>query len=56
MTSAVQPVITALGAVILGKNQQLKLSLACLLAKGHLLIEDLPGWVKQRWLKRWHGH
>ena len=46
MTSAVQPVITALGAVILGKNQQLKLSLACLLAKGHLLIEDLPGMGK----------
>jgi MoxR-like ATPase len=29
--------------VILGKEQQIKLALACVLARGHLLIEDLPG-------------
>ncbi|MEM7465826.1 MAG: AAA family ATPase [Pseudomonadota bacterium] len=29
--------------VIVGKNLQLKLSICCLLAGGHLLIEDLPG-------------
>jgi MoxR-like ATPase len=29
--------------VILGKPQQIRLALACLLARGHLLIEDLPG-------------
>jgi len=29
--------------VILGKRPQLKLSLCCLLAQGHLLIEDIPG-------------
>ncbi|QIK39027.1 AAA domain-containing protein [Caldichromatium japonicum] len=29
--------------VILGKGRELRLSLACLLARGHLLIEDLPG-------------
>jgi MoxR-like ATPase len=29
--------------VILGKQQPIKLALTCLLAKGHLLIEDLPG-------------
>ncbi len=29
--------------VILGKPQQIKLSLCCLLAQGHLLIEDVPG-------------
>ncbi len=28
---------------ILGKEQQVKLSLCCLLARGHLLIEDIPG-------------
>jgi MoxR-like ATPase len=28
---------------VLGKPQQLKLTLACLLARGHLLIEDIPG-------------
>ncbi|MBK1720403.1 AAA family ATPase [Thiocystis violacea] len=30
-------------AVILGKDHELRLALACLLARGHLLIEDLPG-------------
>jgi MoxR-like ATPase len=29
--------------VILGKDHQLRLALACILARGHLLIEDLPG-------------
>ena len=31
------------GRVILGKERQLRLALACLLARGHLLIEDVPG-------------
>lgn len=35
--------LTQLGSIILGKETQLKLSLACLLARGHLLIEDIPG-------------
>ncbi|MGI9270428.1 MAG: AAA family ATPase [Woeseiaceae bacterium] len=34
---------TALGGIILGKDEQLGLALSCLLARGHLLIEDLPG-------------
>ena len=34
---------TALGRIILGKNDQIELALSCLLARGHLLIEDLPG-------------
>ena len=34
---------SALGKVILGKDRQIALALACLLARGHLLIEDLPG-------------
>lgn len=29
--------------ILLGKEQVLRLALACVLAKGHLLIEDLPG-------------
>lgn len=29
--------------VILGKDQQIRLSIACFLARGHLLIEDVPG-------------
>ena len=33
----------ALGEAIRGKAEVLRLSLACLLARGHLLIEDVPG-------------
>src|SRR5450631_1485106 len=33
----------ALGEAIRGKPEVLRLSLACLLARGHLLIEDVPG-------------
>ena len=32
--------------VILGKQHQIQLALACLLARGHLLIEDMPGMGK----------
>ena len=39
----VQPVIEALDQIIVGKTEQIRLSVACLLARGHLLIEDLPG-------------
>ncbi len=31
------------GTVILGKDHQIRLAVCCLLAKGHLLIEDVPG-------------
>ena len=36
-------ILDQLNAVILGKDAQLRLCLACLLARGHLLIEDIPG-------------
>jgi MoxR-like ATPase len=39
----IERIITAAGAVILGKERSLRLALACLVARGHLLIEDLPG-------------
>jgi MoxR-like ATPase len=35
--------IAAAGTIILGKERQIRLALSCLLARGHLLIEDLPG-------------
>ncbi len=41
--SALENARTALGEIILGKDTQIELALACLLARGHLLIEDLPG-------------
>lgn len=44
--TAVQQVLGALGEIILGKPHQLKLALTCVLARGHLLIEDLPGMGK----------
>jgi MoxR-like ATPase len=35
--------LNALDGIILGKQAELRLCLACLLARGHLLIEDVPG-------------
>lgn len=35
--------IEQINAHILGKREQVKLAIACILAHGHLLIEDLPG-------------
>ncbi|MBT0961497.1 AAA family ATPase [Denitromonas iodatirespirans] len=31
------------GTILLGKTPQLRLALCCMLARGHLLIEDVPG-------------
>jgi MoxR-like ATPase len=36
-------VIAAASRIILGKDRQIRLALACMLARGHLLIEDIPG-------------
>lgn len=36
-------IIKQANGIILGKEPQIRLALACLLARGHLLIEDLPG-------------
>ncbi|MES1943738.1 ATPase [Salinisphaera sp. PC39] len=38
-----QDALATVGALILGKESRIKLAFACLLARGHLLIEDLPG-------------
>ena len=38
LTEAVKTV----NQIIMGKEGQVKLAFSCLLAKGHLLIEDLP--------------
>lgn len=40
---AIVRILAAADEVILGKPDALRLALACLLARGHLLIEDLPG-------------
>ena len=36
-------VVDELSRIVVGKDTPLKLALACLLARGHLLIEDIPG-------------
>ncbi|HNQ04039.1 MAG TPA: AAA family ATPase [Thiobacillaceae bacterium] len=36
-------VVDAISTIVLDKEPQVRLALACLLAGGHLLIEDLPG-------------
>jgi MoxR-like ATPase len=36
-------IIAALEPVLLGKQREIKLSLACALSGGHLLLEDVPG-------------
>ncbi len=46
MKDHVQGLIGGLNHILLGKEEQIKLALACLLARGHLLIEDLPGMGK----------
>lgn len=40
---ALQQLEQKLNQVILGKDKAVRLALCCLLAEGHLLIEDLPG-------------
>ena len=43
MNESVQSVLEGLDAIILGKQREVRLALASLLAGGHLLIEDVPG-------------
>lgn len=46
MQSIIQQLIQQLDQILLGKHHQIKLALSCLLAEGHLLLEDLPGMGK----------
>lgn len=43
MTQKIDDVVSQVGSIILGKEHQIRLAVACLLARGHLLIEDIPG-------------
>ena len=43
MSLSLKNVIHQAEQIILGKPQQIRFALTCLLARGHLLIEDLPG-------------
>ncbi|MFC4699567.1 AAA family ATPase [Glaciecola siphonariae] len=46
MRNDIKSCIDSIGQVIRGKHSQIELSLICLLARGHLLLEDLPGMGK----------
>jgi len=43
MQQTLNQVIQSASTIILGKEQQIRLSICCLLSGGHLLIEDIPG-------------
>jgi len=43
MHAELKQVIDTAGEILLGKSRVIQLAVACLLARGHLLIEDLPG-------------
>ncbi len=46
MQTAINNILEQVESVVLGKPHECRLALACLLAQGHLLIEDLPGMGK----------
>jgi MoxR-like ATPase len=43
MKSRIDTLVSQVGEIIVGKDDAVRLATACLLARGHLLIEDIPG-------------
>jgi MoxR-like ATPase len=43
MKSRIEALVSQVSEIIVGKEDAIRLAVACLLARGHLLIEDLPG-------------
>ena len=43
MHAQINAIANQINGIILGKSSQIRLAIACLLARGHLLIEDVPG-------------
>lgn len=43
MRNSLSRLLETANTVILGKSRQIRLAVCCLLARGHLLIEDVPG-------------
>ena len=46
LQGVIDAAVAEVGQVVLGKEPQIRLALCCLFARGHLLIEDLPGMGK----------
>ena len=43
MLEKIQAAASQIGQVVVGKQLQIRLAITCVLARGHLLVEDLPG-------------
>jgi MoxR-like ATPase len=43
MKETIDKITAQVGQIILGKDREIRMMFTCLLAKGHLLIEDIPG-------------
>ena len=43
MKTRIEALVSQVSQIIVGKESAVRLAVACLLARGHLLIEDLPG-------------
>ena len=43
MNKQFESIVKQISSVLMGKEPQIRLALTCLFARGHLLIEDLPG-------------
>lgn len=46
MKKVIDTAVNELNNIVLGKETQIRLAICCLLARGHLLIEDIPGMGK----------
>ena len=46
LQSVIDSAVQEVGKILLGKEPQIRLAFCCLFARGHLLIEDLPGMGK----------
>ena len=46
-----QQLVNNVERVIHGKTREIRLAFLCMLAQGHLLIEDVPGTGRPRWLE-----
>jgi MoxR-like ATPase len=46
MKKEIENIVAGIGRIILGKSAEIRLVITCILAKGHLLIEDIPGMGK----------
>ncbi len=43
MKTRIEALVSQVSEILLGKEEAVRLAVACLLARGHLLIEDVPG-------------